>query len=44
MINLFMHFVISILLKLASTVVSDVFRDVNCVKCKKVGGIMLPFS
>ena len=30
-----MNFVISILLKLALTVVKDVFCDVNCVKCKK---------
>ena len=30
-----MNFVISILLKLALTVVKDVFYDVNCVKCKK---------
>ena len=30
-----MNFVISILLKLALTVVKDVFWDVNCVKCKK---------
>ena len=30
-----MIFAISILLKLALTVVNDVFCDVNCVKCKK---------
>ena len=30
-----MNFVISILLKLALTVVKDVFCDVNCVKCKR---------
>ena len=30
-----MNFVISILLKLALTVVKDVFCDVNYVKCKK---------
>ena len=30
-----MDFVFSILLKLALTVVKDVFCDVNCVKCKK---------
>ena len=30
-----MNFVISILLKLALTVVKDVFCYVNCVKCKK---------
>ena len=30
-----MNFVISILLKIALTVVKDVFCDVNCVKCKK---------
>ena len=30
-----MIYVISILLKLALTVVKDVFCDVNCVKCKK---------
>ena len=30
-----MGFVISILLKSALTVVKDVFRDFNCVKCKK---------
>ena len=28
------EFVISIVLKLALTVVKGVFRDVNCVKCK----------
>ena len=31
-----MNFVISILLKVALTVVNDVFGDVNCVKCKSV--------
>ena len=36
MVNLFMNFVISILLKLALTVVKGVFCDVNCVKCKSV--------
>ena len=30
-----LNFVISILLKLALTVVKDVFCDVKCVKCKK---------
>ena len=35
MVNLFMNFAIYILLKLALTVVKDVFCDVNCVKCKK---------
>ena len=30
-----MNFVISILLKLALTVVNDVFCDVNCVECEK---------
>ena len=30
-----MDLVISILLKLALTVVKDVFCDVNCAKCKK---------
>ena len=35
MVNLFMNFAISILLKLALTVVNDVFCGVNCVKCKK---------
>ena len=30
-----MNFVISIFLKLALTVVKDVFCDVYCVKCKK---------
>ena len=39
-----MNFVISILLKLALTVVKDVFCDVNCVKCNKVYGRMLHFS
>ena len=39
-----MNFVISILLKLALTVVKDVFCDVICVKCKKVYGSMLHFS
>ena len=29
-----MDFVISILLKIALTVVKDVFCDVHCVKCK----------
>ena len=33
-----MNFGISILLILALTVVKDVCRDVNCVKCKKVDG------
>ena len=33
--NLFINFVISILLKLALTVVKDLFCDVNCLKCKK---------
>ena len=32
-VNLFMSFDISILLKLAFTVVKDVYCDVNCVKC-----------
>ena len=31
-----MNFVISILLKLAFTVVKDVFYDVNFVKCKNL--------
>ena len=35
MVNLFMNFATYILLKLALTVVKDVFCDVNCVKCKK---------
>ena len=40
-----MIFVISILLKLALTVVKDVFCDANCVKCKKcMVLIMLHFS
>ena len=30
-----MNFAISVLLKLALTVVKDVFCDANCVKCKK---------
>ena len=29
------EFVISILLKLALTLLKDVFCDINCVKCKK---------
>ena len=39
-----MNFVISILLKLALTVVKDVFCDVNCVKYKEVYGSLLHFS
>ena len=39
-----MNFVISILLKLALTLVKDVFCDVNCVKCKKVYDSLLHFS
>ena len=39
-----MNFIISILLKLALTIVKDVFCDVNCVKCKNVYGSMLHFS
>ena len=39
-----MHFVISIPLNLALTSAKDVFCDVNCVKCKKMYGIMLYFS
>ena len=35
MVNLFMNFVISILLILALTVVKEVFCDVNCLKCKE---------
>ena len=35
MVNLFMNFVITILSKLALTVLKDVFCDFNCVKCKK---------
>ena len=35
MVNLFMNFVISILLKLVLIVVKDVFCDGNCMKCKK---------
>ena len=42
--NLFMNFVISILLKLALTVVKGVLCDVNCVKCEKMYGSMLHFS
>ena len=34
-VDLFMDFCISILLKLALTADKDEFRDVNCVKCKK---------
>ena len=34
-VNLFMNFAIYILLKLALTVVKDVFCDANCVKCNK---------
>ena len=36
-----MNFVISILLKLALTLVEYVFRDVDCVKCKQ--GMVLCF-
>ena len=40
-----MDYVISILLKIALTVVKDVFCDVNCVKCKKkVYGSLLHFN
>ena len=39
-----MDFAISILLKLALTVVNDIFCDVNCVKCKKVYGSLLQKS
>ena len=39
-----MNFVISIPLKLALTVVKDVFCDVKCVKCKEVYGSLLHFS
>ena len=35
-VNLFMNFVISILLKLALTLIKDVFRYVIGVKCKKL--------
>ena len=40
----YMNYGISNFLKLGLTVVRDVFCDVNCVKCKKVYGIMLHFS
>ena len=33
LVKLFMHLIFSILLKLEFTIVKDVFRDVNCVKC-----------
>ena len=39
-----MDCVISILLKLALTVVKNVFCHVNCVKCKEVYGSLLHFS
>ena len=39
-----MNCVITILLKLALTLVKDVFCNANCVKCKKVYDGMLRFS